>query len=801
MVYDLRHAVRAIARAKGVAAILLLSLGLGTGLNAAVYGVLDALVLRPPPGIDDTAGLVNVYTSEYSGSAAGLSSYPDYASLAASGPFQTVAAIDDSAFENVQTGNAGGAARIAQVTADFFATLRITPHAGRLDLRADDDSPLAVISFELAEQLGGASAIVGTPVTIAERSFVVAGVTPRQFRGLQIGRECDVWTRLTLTSSMRGNRHLAIVARVAPGASRRDVATALARLGHDLAERFPATNRGNAFDRAAPRRFTALPLSRLDPAAAEQTALLGLVIGGASTLLLAAACLNVGGLLLSWSVARRRELAVKMALGAQRSALVRQLLTETVCLSLAGGAIGLLFAYWASQAAPALFMVEQAEMLDTHLNARTFLLTVGIACLAGVVFGVAPAMYGTASPAVTALRADSGALSEDRGGGRLRTVLVSSQVALSTILLLITGLMVISLDRALEGELASTAAPIAVVSIELPGRFHNVTRGTAQRELLMEQVPKLRDVVQVAWSSSLPLDRGQRNRFRIESRASEAIDTREFDTNVVSPGYFDVLSLRLVEGRTFNASDTALSNPVVVVDELLARRHFGAEALGHHLVDTQGRRLEIIGIVRSGRYRTLQQPPQPTVYYPMSQEYLWAGHLIVHTSTDPAKLLGVLRTTAEMTGTGNVVKRAATLEARLSESLSLDRLTTTLIGACGIIALAMSTLGVYGIMMDAVQRRTREIGLRVALGAAPRHIASLVFLEATYPAAVGLVLGTVTAMALGRAAQSFLYGVPPVGLVGFLAAAVGLAAVIVIAAVVPLSRALRIHPNIALRAE
>jgi putative ABC transport system permease protein len=490
-----------------------------------------------------------------------------------------------------------------------------------------------------------------------------------------------------------------------------------------------------------------------------------------------------------------------MALGAQRSALVRQLLTETVCLSLLGGALGLLFAYWASQAAPALFMVEQAEMLDTHLNTRTFLLTVGVACVAGVVFGVAPAMHGTASPAVSVLRGDSGALSDDRGGGRLRTLLVSSQVALSTILLLTTGLMVISLDRALEGDLASTAARIAIVSIDLPGRFHDVTRGTAQRQLLMEQMPKLRDVVQVAWSSSLPLERGRRNRFQIESGTSETIDTREFDTNVVSSGYFDVLSLRIVEGRTFNASDTALSSPVIVVDELLARRHFGPEALGRHLVDVQGRRLEIVGVVRSGRYRTLQQPPQPTVYYPISQEYLWAGHLIVQTSTDPEKMLGALRTTAEMTGTGIVVKREATLEARLAESLSLDRLTTTLIGACGIIALAMSTLGVYGIMMDAVQRRTREIGLRVALGAAPRHIASLVFLEATYPAGVGLVLGTVTAMALGRAAQSFLYGVPTVALVGLAAAALGLAGVIVIAAVLPLYRALRIHPNIALRAE
>ena len=402
---------------------------------------------------------------------------------------------------------------------------------------------------------------------------------------------------------------------------------------------------------------------------------------------------------------------------------------------------------------------------------------------------------------MTALRADSGALSETQGGGRLRTLLVSSQVALSTVLLLLTGLLVVSLDRALEGGLASTIARIAIVSIELPGRFHDEPRGAAQRRLLLDQAITLRNVVRVAWASSLPLERGRRNRFQLETGSADVTDTRELDTNVVSPEYFDVLSLRVVEGRTFTASDTALSEPVVVIDELLARRHFGADAIGRHLIDAKGRRLGIVGVVQNGRYRTLQQPPEPTVYYPMSQEYLWTGHLIVRTAADPATVVGQLRSTAEFTGTGITVKRASTLQARLSESLALDRLTTTLIGACGLIALAMSTLGVYGIMMDAVQRRTREIGLRVALGAGSRHVGQLVLLEATYPAAVGLALGTVTALALGRAAQSLLYGVPPIDVARFAVAAAGLAGVIVIAAVLPLYRALRIHPNIALRAE
>jgi len=793
---DLRHAVRAIAHAPTVAAILLLSLGLGTGVNAAVHGALAALLFDPPPGVADPASLVNVYTSELSGSAFGLSSYPDFSSLVESATFASLAAIDDGEVENVRAGESGATVRIARVTADFFSTLGMTAARGALDLGPYGDAALAVISFELAQQLGGVDRLVGATLGIGERTYQIAGVTPPRFRGIQIGRECDVWIRMPETSSARGDRRLALVARRSAARTTEN----LDRLSAALAERYPTTNRGSIVDPAAPRRFTAAPLSRFDPATAEQTSLLGAVIGGASTLLLAAACLNAGSLLLSWSVSRRHELAVKMALGAERRTLVSQLLTETICLSLAGGALGLLFATWTGRAIPALFMVEQAAQLDMHLDLRAFALTIGVACAAGIAFGVAPAMHGTAAPPVTVLRADS-SLADATGSGRLRTFLVTGQVALSTLMLLTTGHLVNSLDRALQGDLASTVKQVVVISIELPGRFHDEPRGAAQRNLLLSQLGKITGVSGVAWASELPLQRGRRSRFQIEGSAADVIDAREFDVNVVSPNYFDVLALRQIEGRTFGPNDTALSDPVVVVDELLARQHFGANAVGSHLIDVKGRRLEIVGVVQSGRYRTLQQPPQPTVYYPISQEYLWRGHLVIRTAADPAPLVESLRFAADMTGSGSTIRGIGTLDARLAESLTLDRLTTTLVGACGLIALAMSTLGVYGVMMDAVQRRTREIGLRVALGAAPRHIAALVFLEATYPAATGLVVGAVAALAIGRAAQSVLYGVPPANLLLLGAAAGALAGVIVVAGVLPLRRALRVHPNIALRSE
>lgn len=796
---DLRHAARAIAHNPAVAAVLLLSLGLGTGVNAAVHGALAALLFDPPPGVGDPARLVNVYTSDVSGSAHGPSSYPDFSSLAESAAFASIAAIDDGTVENVRAGGNGATVRIAQVTGDFFSTLSMTPASGTLDLRRarQGDATLAAISFDLAGQLGGADRVVGTALAIGERTYRIAGVTPARFRGLQLGRECDVWVLITDPPPSRGDRRFALVARLGAATSQD---AALDRVSATLAERFPATNRGSTVDPAAPRRFSALPLSRFDPATDEQTALLGAVIGGASTLLLAAACLNVGGLLLSWSVSRRHELAVKMALGAQRARLVRQLLTETICLSLAGGALGLLFAAWTGRAIPSLFMAEQAAQLDLHLDLRTLALTIGVASAAGVLFGVAPAMHGTASPPVKALRADSG-LADAAGGGRLRSLLVTGQVALSTLLLLTTGHLVNSLDRALRGDLASTVTRLVIISIDLPGRFHDEPRGAAQRNLLLAALGKIGGVSGVAWASELPLQRGRRGRFQIEGGTAGITETHELDVNVVSPDYFGVLALRQVEGRTFDAGDTGLSDPVVVVDELLARRYFGARAVGNHLIDVKGRRLEIVGVAQSGRYRTLQQPPQPTVYYPTSQEYLWQGHLVIRTAADPAPLVESLRFAADTIGSGSTIKRFGTLDARLEETLTLDRLTTTLVGACGLIALAMSTLGVYGIMMDAVQRRTREIGLRVALGAAPRHIAALVFVEAAYPAGAGLAIGAVAALAAGRAARSLLFGAPPANLLLLAAAIAALGAVIAVAGVFPLRRALRVHPNIALRAE
>jgi predicted permease len=674
------------------------------------------------------------------------------------------------------------------------------PLLGRLEARAANGNATAVVSAQLAEALGGADAIVGQTLTIGERAYTVAGVTPRLFRGLRAGRESDVWIPLTSPSAARGDRRLAVIGRLAAGVDPDSAQEHLDRLSNDLASRYPDTNRGSLVDPDAPRRLTISPYSRLDPGTSEQTVLIGVVVGGASLLLLLAACLNAGGLLLSWAMSRRQELAIKMALGAARAMLIRQLLIETLCLSLLGGALGLLFAAWTQQAIPALFMTEQAALLETRLDVRLLALTLGVACVAGAIFGVAPALQATAAPAVTALRADSGGLNQRQGGARLRSLLVSGQVALATILLLGTGILVATLDSALQGDLAAGTRQVATVSIELPGRFHDEVRGTAAREALLARVLNLGGVTRTAWASLLPLERGRRNRFRIAGGNTQVTDTREFEVNIVTPAYFDVLGLRLIEGRLFDDRVSWRDPFVVVVDELLARRHFGPSAVGKHLIDSKGESLEIIGVIQSGRYRTLQQAPHPTVYFSVRQNYLYLGHVLARTAGDAAPVVEALpQTAASIDGVKVTQRSAATLGARLGEALTLDRLTTTLVAACGLVALAMSALGVYGIMIDAVQRRTREIGLRVALGARPARIVRLVLLEAIYPAVAGLSLGALITFVLARTAQSAFFGVLSADVRGLGAAAALLATVMLVAAIVPLQRALRVHPNIALR--
>lgn len=813
MLDDLRYAFRSVSRTKGLTAILVISLGLGTGANAAAGGALYALLFRAPAGIAGASRLVSLDTSQFSGEAQGPSSYPDYQSLQAqASSFEAIAAIEDRGFENAGPAGLTRSVRVAAVSKELFAVLRMQPHLGRLlgDGDADADRgtdaatdtaptpPAAVISHTLWTDLRSPD-IVGTPIEVGERAYTVVGVAPPRFRGLQAGRATDVWIPLAPPAvAARGDRRLSLIARLAPGVRRAAAASELDRISTDLAREFPATNRGTLPVADAARQLSARPYSPLDPDERSRVSVIAALVGGAVLLLLVSACVNAGSLLLSRIAARRTEVAVRMTMGATRGRLLRQLLLESLLIALAGGALGLLLAAWTTGIIHSRFSPEHAAMLDARVDVRLVLLSVGVAAVAGTLVGLVPALQGTKAPAVLALRADPGGISSRQGGVRLRTLLVGAQLALSTVLLIAAAFLVRGLTHALDGDLGFLARQVAIFSVQ---NRSSSTPPQRYLETAAEALLKIGGVQSVGWAATLPLGQGSSCPLQIAADTAGTSDLLDFDCNVVSPTYFQTLDASLIEGRLFDAGDHVRAPRVVIVDELLARKHFGATAVGRELLNARGRKLTIVGVVPSGRYRTLQASPQPTVYFPFSQEYPPNGYVLVRTRIDPEPLLAPMADRLSAIDPRMVIVRSSTLEAHLAASLPIDRLTTMLTAACGLIALTMAAIGVYGVTADSVQRRTREIGVRVALGASRPQVVRLVFRDTLAVSAAGVAAGIVAALAIERLVRMLVEDVPALD-VRTLAVAPGILAVVVLlAAILPVRRALRVNPTVALRAE
>jgi hypothetical protein len=364
--------------------------------------------------------------------------------------------------------------------------------------------------------------------------------------------------------------------------------------------------------------------------------------------------------------------------------------------------------------------------------------------------------------------------------------------------------MIVGLSRALAADFGVRAGRVAMLVMQNPGSDcrsrHDPVRGVRFHRDLAERLPKVPEITSVGWAATAPLGRGTLRQYGIQA-GTLALDRVDFNVNIVTPGYFRTMGIPIIEGRPFDQRDGPRSEVVAIIDERLARRYFGTTAVGRHLLDHRGDRISIVGVVRSGRYRTLQDSPQPTVHLPYAQEHLPCGFLFVRTASEPSAMIpAITRALTDIDG-GVTITRAQPLEQHLSEALAIDRLTTTLVGLCGILALVMGTAGVYGVMSDAVLRRTREIGLRVALGAGRAQVVTLVLAEALYLTIGGIFTGIGCALVLERLAATVVHGLPRVAGPALLTIPTLLAVVVALAAVLPLRRALAVSPTIALRAE
>ena len=805
LLQDLRYAGRTLVRTPGWTAMALLTLALGTGANAAVFGLVDALLFSPAPGVRAAGRLVTVYTSDFSSGPYGDTSYPDFVSIAEGvTAFERVAAEDDEQMAPVRVGDDVERVRVSRVSGGYFGVLGLAPSHGRVISDEDTalDAPVAVISEAFwAKAFARDPSAIGSSIKLRERIFTIVGVAPSAFRGLTLGGAVDLWTPLLREEdpAARENRGLDIVARLRPGATRVDAQAQLTALAAQLGREFPKTNLGTLDRPQDPRPLTAAPLTRIPPDVRGDVVSLAAVLMGGVGLVLVLACANVASLLLSRATVRARELAVRRALGAGSLRLLRQLLTETAVLALAAAGVGLLLAAWTTDILPSFFPAEQASLLDTTPGWHVLAYAVFIAAVSSLIVGIMPAIRSIRTPLASALRGQGREVS-DRAGNRMRSLLVSAQVGIACVLLIGAGLLVQSVAHTLNADLGFRAKDAVIASVELPPSW-TAQATVAYYDEARARIEALPGVESAAWVRTLVLAQTSRRGFRPEGYRFSPSEDSELNVNYASSGYFETLGIPLRQGRTFTGGDRAASARVAVVNDALARRFFGGNAIGKRLTDSSNTVMEIVGVVGDTKYLTVADPPPPLVYYPLAQTGAVRMTLVARTRLAPEQLADTVRRELRAVNGDVAVFASRTLRTYIHEQLGGERLTATLVSVCGLLALALAIIGLYGAIAYLVTRRTREIGVRIALGATPGGVLRLVVSEGLWIAGLGIAVGLVAAAIAARALPLGLYGVTPLDVRTYVAVMLLLTATAALAAFIPARRAVRIDPARALMRE
>ena len=808
MLTDLRHAFRLMARSPLFTATAVLSLAIGIGATTTVFTLADALLYGAPAGVADPSRVVDIGRTR-GGREFDNSSWPDFQDLAAQA--KTLSGVYAYHLEplSVALGGSDGAERVYAtiVSGNYFQVLGVTPQAGRMLTPADDTapgaSPVVVLSDRLWRRRFDADpAIVGRTIVLNGAPFNVVGVAPTGFRGTAL-LSPDLWAPLTMSTEIqpgrgwnpvRGGSWILMGGRLGPGVGIAQAQAEIDVIAKRLEETYPETNAGVGWI-----------LMRTSPVPGEASTYVAVflgILGGIVGLVLLVASINIAGMMLARALARRKETAVRLAIGASRRHLVRQLLTESSAIFLLGGGAGLILARWMTALLLALLPSLPVPLtLALPLNARTVLFGFGLTAIAALATGLVPALQASKPHLVESLKTDS-----DSGFGRLRLrqVLVMAQVAGSVLLIVVAGLLVRSLRQASSIDPGFDAAHVDVVSLDLSLARHDAATGPAFLREVIGRVEALPGVASVSASIDLPLDGGRIGFGDVWAEGKtqdEAIGLE--DWNLVEPGYFRTLRGTLVRGRDFNAADVLGTTDVGIVNEAAAARLWpGEDPVGRRLVrntETGPRSVEIVGVEKTGHYVMLGEDPKPFLYLPYAQAYEPRVSLLIRTSG--LTVIPAVRALLTSLNPNLPVVRAASLSELTTIALLPQRLAGVFAGALGLVALLIAGLGVYGVTAYSVARRTREFGIRMALGAAPRHVLRLVLGQATVMTASGLAAGLLLALASTRLMASLLFGVGAADPLTYALAILVFGVLSLAAAFVPARRALAVSPAVALRTE
>jgi predicted permease len=834
LLQDLRYAARTLSKRPGFALLVVVTLALGIGANTAVVSVVNAMLFRPRP-VAQPERLVELYVGDVS--------HPYHA-----GSYQDFLIFRDQpeifsglAAYSVEQFKLGGAEEVEQVwgeavSGNYFELLGVSAAGGRTFLPEEDRTPgthpVAVISHGLWQRRFGADpAVVGRTITLNQQPLTVVGVAPPQYTGMIRGLAVEVWVPLMMMPRMspqtgiallnsRGNSWLFMVGRLRPGATLEQARARFDLVSRRLREDYPEhwRERRGESDELLDKFVTVLPESetRIHPQARSVVYAAVALVLVMINLVMLVACMNLAGLLLARSLARRREIAVRLALGAGRGRIVRQLLTESVLLALAAGVAGTLLAMWLTSLLVALIpaLPEGVRLsIDLRMDWRVLAYTFGFSFAVGVFFGLVPALQTSRPDVMGALKEGSEVFAGGYGQSRLRNGLIVAQVALALLLLTCVGLAAQSLRNISPTRLGFESADLVVAPLALERRYDRA-RGQEFYRRLEERTLALPGVRAVSFVDVVPggLLGRQRSSVGIEGYAPSPGESTEIDYNTVGAGYLTAMNIPVVRGRDFDERDRDGAPCVAVVNESFEWRYFaGGGALGRHLTKsdspTAGPRCEIVGVVRDDRVQSLQKEPLPWFAFPLQQSHAARMVMLVHPAGPPEGMVPAVRRAIQSLDRDIPVSDVQTLEDTFKPFLFMYRLFGIVVGACGGLAVLLASMGIYGTVSYVVAQRTREVGIRLALGADKRDILALMVRQGMIRAAYGLGLGLLLALALTRVLASsmfgfdLLYGVGPNDPLTYALVSAVLLLVTLLACYIPARAATKVDPLEALRYE
>jgi predicted permease len=805
---DVRYAARALRRSPLFAIVSVLSIAVGVGATTAIVTLANTLLLRPPPGVGHPGRLVTIGRTD-EGRGFDNFSYPNFLDYRSARSLSGMAALRvEPQAVSLAGSNGGEPIQMSAVSGNFFEVLEARPALGRFftmkEDRAPGADPVVVLSHALwTRRFEADPAIIGKPIVLNGSPFTVVGVAATGFQGPFV-LSPDLWVPLTASTllglpadifAQRGAVWIMGIGRLAPDVGLGQAQAELSAIAKRLEQQYPRENEQKGLAVMPASLFPGDMRSMIGGFMAMLLVVAGLVLVIAST--------NVAGMLLARASARRREIAVRLALGASRGQLVTQLVIESLLVFAAAGAAGLLLAHWLVAGLMALVPRLPVQLVfDPQLDWRVLTFTLAVSLVTGIVAGIVPALQSTRPDLVPALKSDTAGTGTTQRL-RLRSGLLVTQIAFSMLLLIVAGLFARSLLRARSIDPGFDPRGVHIASMDLGLANYDSATGRRVAAAILERARAIPGVQSTALSAMLPLDGGGMGLGGIQVAGRQAPNPREgwrMDWNVVTPGYFATLNIPLVRGRDFAESDREGAPDVAILNEAFAAALFPGQDPVGRTVSNGNRTLTIIGVARDAKYRSLGEPRRNFIYVTLGQRYMGRTNLLVKAPGATAVAGPVRRIVADIDAALPIL-RQQTMTEQTATSLFPQRLALYVSSALGVVALLLALVGIYGVTAFSVTQRTREIGVRVALGAQRSHVLALIVRQGVALAAIGVAVGALAAFGATRLIGNLLYGVPPTDVVAFGAAAVLLAVAALAASWIPARRAARVDPIVALRSE